>query len=329
MEKGYLNALDPQPLPDPLPARHNPTKYCIIAPPQDPNVTTNPLPIHHQVSPPRLNFIHALPSTFNPSIYITPAHSPKPKTLKIKRLNKQHVLELVAKTVDDTFVAQGESILNQGPSNGKGCFTRNTHPNSSPKPTNTRSTPANPFANISKPSVSSSPKQTFTQLHMSQTCALKVLMEKRYLKPLNPRPLPNPLPPTHDSTQYCTFHQQYGHHTDRYFRLYHEIQDLLDNRVITPPENPKAVNNPLPNHNRLPLYNIKPIHSLPTTNHYPSQHSIPANEPKPIMFIPESFDSNLSKRDKIFEKMESFLILASSSLMKQWALYRCQHWWLE
>jgi len=34
------------------------------------------------------------------------------KTSKTKGLNKQQVLEVVAKTVDNTFVAQGESILN-------------------------------------------------------------------------------------------------------------------------------------------------------------------------------------------------------------------------
>ncbi|KAF5932879.1 hypothetical protein HYC85_029050 [Camellia sinensis] len=164
MEKGHLKALDPQPLLDPLPARHNPTKYyayhqhrghgidhCYrlrhnnqtIAPPQDPNVTTNPLPIQDRISPAHLNLFHTLLPTFNPSIYITPAHLPKPeppnplakqkqvartkrrqvlipilqlrwaiKTSKIKGLNKQQVLEFVAKTVDITFVARDERILN-------------------------------------------------------------------------------------------------------------------------------------------------------------------------------------------------------------------------
>jgi len=134
---------------------------------------------------------------------------------------------------------------------------------------------------------------------MGLTCALKVLMEKGYLKPLNPRPLPKPLPPKHDSTQYCAFHQQYSHHTNRCFRLRHKIQDFIDNKVITP----KAVNNPLPDRNRLLSRNINPTHSLPTTNYYPSQHIIPTNRPKPIVFIPESSNSNLSKRHEILEEM--------------------------
>jgi len=41
------------------------------------------------------------------------------KTLKVKGLNKQQVFAVVAKTIDYTFVAQDESILNQGPSNEK------------------------------------------------------------------------------------------------------------------------------------------------------------------------------------------------------------------
>lgn len=80
------------------------------------------------------------------------------ETLKVKGLNKQQVLAVVAKTMDDTFVVQVESILNQRVSRKKGCFTRNTHPDSSPKPMNTQPTPANLFANISKTNASSSQK---------------------------------------------------------------------------------------------------------------------------------------------------------------------------
>ncbi|KAF5934061.1 hypothetical protein HYC85_030232 [Camellia sinensis] len=95
--KGHLKLLEPQPLPSPLPPRHDPDKYCAyhqqhghdmtrcirlrhkiqdlideetIAPPKRPHATTNP-------SPPYLNLIHTLPSTYNPSIYITPTYLPK------------------------------------------------------------------------------------------------------------------------------------------------------------------------------------------------------------------------------------------------------------
>jgi len=99
LEKGHLKLLEPQPLPTPLLPRHDPDKYCsyhqqrdhdtircirfrhkiqdlideeIIAPPKRPHATTNP-------SPPHLNLIHTLPSTYNPSTYITPTHLPKPE----------------------------------------------------------------------------------------------------------------------------------------------------------------------------------------------------------------------------------------------------------
>ncbi|GMQ09930.1 hypothetical protein CsSME_00053133 [Camellia sinensis var. sinensis] len=47
--------------------------------------------------------------------------------------------------------------------------------------------------------------------------ALQILAEKGYLKPLEPRPLLSRLPPSHDATQYCAYHQQTGHTTDNYF----------------------------------------------------------------------------------------------------------------
>ncbi|KAF5933264.1 hypothetical protein HYC85_029435 [Camellia sinensis] len=63
---------------------------------------------------------------------------------------------------------------------------------------------------------------------------------------LKPRPLPNPLPPTHNPAKYCAFHQQHGHDTDLCFRLRHEIKDLIDNKVIAPPQKPNVTTNPLP-----------------------------------------------------------------------------------
>mgnify|MGYP003702584241 CR=1 FL=1 len=45
------------------------------------------------------------------------------KTLKVKGLNKEQVLEVVGKTVDDAFVTLDESILNQRGNNKNGCFT--------------------------------------------------------------------------------------------------------------------------------------------------------------------------------------------------------------
>ena len=71
--------------------------------------------------------------------------------------------------------------------------------------------------------------------------ALQILVKKGHLKPLEPRPLPSPLPAKHDGTQYCAYHQQTGHSTDNCFRLRHEVQDLIDNEVILPPSSAKSV----------------------------------------------------------------------------------------
>ena len=71
--------------------------------------------------------------------------------------------------------------------------------------------------------------------------ALQILAERGHLKPLEPGPLSKNLPATHDAAQYCAYHQQTGHATDNCFRLYHEVQDLIDNEVILPPTSAKSV----------------------------------------------------------------------------------------
>ncbi|KAF5932923.1 hypothetical protein HYC85_029094 [Camellia sinensis] len=94
--------------------------------------------------------------------------------------------------------------------------------------------------------------RTFAPLYMPLSKALGVLIRKGHLKPLEPRPLQERLPAAHNPAKYCAFHQQHGHDTDLCFRLRHEIQDLIDNGVILPPEKPNITTNPLPTHNQAP-----------------------------------------------------------------------------
>ena len=75
------------------------------------------------------------------------------------------------------------------------------------------------------------------------------LKAKGLLKPLDPRPIPNPLPTRFDTTKRCTYHQSPGHDTDKCFGLHHAIQDLIEDKVIASPTRPSITNNPLPNHN--------------------------------------------------------------------------------
>ena len=69
------------------------------------------------------------------------------------------------------------------------------------------------------------------------------------MKPLDPRPIPNPLPSRFDLNKRYAYHQGLGHETDRCFTHRHAIQDLIDNKVIAPPTRPSITNNPLHNHN--------------------------------------------------------------------------------
>ena len=78
-------------------------------------------------------------------------------------------------------------------------------------------------------------KRVFTPLYMPLSKALEVLLREGHLKPLEQRPLPDPIPAKHDQTKYCAYHQQTGHETDSFFRLRHDVQDLFDNNVITAP----------------------------------------------------------------------------------------------
>ena len=82
---------------------------------------------------------------------------------------------------------------------------------------------------------------------MSQV--FKKLKAKDLLKPLDPRPIPNPLPSSFDVNKRCAYHQGPSHDTNRCFALRHAIQDLKDNKVIALPTRPSIINNPLPNHN--------------------------------------------------------------------------------
>ncbi|KAF5932946.1 hypothetical protein HYC85_029117 [Camellia sinensis] len=76
-------------------------------------------------------------------------------------------------------------------------------------------------------------KRVFTPFFMPLSKALEALIRKGHLKPLEQRPLPDPIPAKHDQTKYCAYHQQTGHDTDSCFRLRHDVQDLFDNESVS------------------------------------------------------------------------------------------------
>ena len=58
------------------------------------------------------------------------------------------------------------------------------------------------------------------------------LQQKGLLKPVEPRPLPNSLPPHINLNLYCPYHQMPGHNTDDCYILKDHIQGLIDSGNI-------------------------------------------------------------------------------------------------
>src|SRR3989442_3677800 len=75
----------------------------------------------------------------------------------------------------------------------------------------------------------------FSDLDTSLSRMLEKLMKKNLLQPLEPRPLPDPVPAYFDLQVYCHFHQSKGHHTNGCKRLRHDIQDLIDQGKMRDP----------------------------------------------------------------------------------------------
>ena len=92
-------------------------------------------------------------------------------------------------------------------------------------------------------------RKEFHELYMLVSQVFEKLKAKGLLKPLDPRPIPNPLPARFDESKRCAYHQSPSHGTDKCFGLRHAIQDLIDTKMIASPTRPSITNNPLPNHN--------------------------------------------------------------------------------
>ncbi|KAF5932868.1 hypothetical protein HYC85_029039 [Camellia sinensis] len=171
------------------------------------------------------------------------------EALKAGGLNKQQVFAVAVKTVDDIFLTQAESSLSQreNQDGDRRARTVPSNPNPAPrKDQRAKAALADPFSSASSKSQQAlnyppRGRRVFHALYMPLSKALQILVKKGHLKPLEPRPLPSPLPAKHDGTQYCAYHQQTGHSTDNCFRLRHEVQDLIDNEVILPPSSAKSV----------------------------------------------------------------------------------------
>ena len=131
--------------------------------------------------------------------------------------------------------------------------------------------------------------RVFSDFGIPLSLVFKWLESKGILRPLNPLPLPNPLPPRHDTSKHCRFHQVTGHDTDFCARLRHEIQDLIDKGVIPPPTpKPNVINNPMPNHGVKGPPNVNLI-DLGETRFDPSQYIISLDLPQPTPVLPVEY----------------------------------------
>ncbi|GMP76878.1 hypothetical protein CsSME_00033361 [Camellia sinensis var. sinensis] len=171
------------------------------------------------------------------------------EALKARGMNKQQTSAIVTKAIDDAFPAptKGSSSQTENRDGPRHAQTIPVVPNpASGKVQKAKAALADPFASASGKNPQTAKylprgRRVFHDLHMPLSRALLILVKNGHLKPLEPRPLPKNLPATHDATLYCAYHQQSGHSTDGCSRLRHEVQDLIDNKVILPPTSGKPV----------------------------------------------------------------------------------------
>ena len=72
------------------------------------------------------------------------------------------------------------------------------------------------------------PRREFHELYMPMSQVFEKLKAEGLLKPLDPKPVSNPLPTMFDVNKKCAYHQGLGHDTDKCYNLCYAIQDVID-----------------------------------------------------------------------------------------------------
>ena len=67
------------------------------------------------------------------------------------------------------------------------------------------------------------PRREFHELYMPLSQVFEKLKAKGLLKPLDPRPVPNPLLAKFDVNKRCAYHQGLGRDIDRCYKLHYAI----------------------------------------------------------------------------------------------------------
>ncbi|KAF5934617.1 hypothetical protein HYC85_030788 [Camellia sinensis] len=197
-----------------------------IAPPQDPN-------------DPHLNLIHTLPPTFNPNIYITPTHLPKPDVFIPESMNlcMMDALEPQSSQTREPTTFELMRMIKDL----QRTVTDLAFEILAPSLTTSHARNFTPKGSLILGCATLEEGQSLSKVEANGKNKVGAGIGKGHLKPLEPRPLLNPLQAKHDAAKYCAFHQQTGDDTNLCFRLRHEIQDLIDNEVIIAPGPTKSI----------------------------------------------------------------------------------------
>ncbi|XP_077246134.1 uncharacterized protein LOC143886015 [Tasmannia lanceolata] len=107
--------------------------------------------------------------------------------------------------------------------------------------------PPRAITEVRRPPMEQKPPRHFVPLPYSLSVALKKLLKDRKIKLPDIKPLPNPLPRSWREDQFCDYHRNSGHITDRCLALKHQIQNMIDRKELSI-ELPNVTRNPLPTH---------------------------------------------------------------------------------
>ncbi|XP_077252412.1 uncharacterized protein LOC143891762 [Tasmannia lanceolata] len=113
---------------------------------------------------------------------------------------------------------------------------------------------ARTVAEVAKPTpapVEQKPQRHFDPLSYPLPMILKKLIRDKKIRLPDIRPVPNPLPPYWILDQYCEYHRNSGHLTERCLALKHALQTMLEKGKLEV-ERPNVTQNPLPNHRAIP-----------------------------------------------------------------------------
>ncbi|XP_077248864.1 uncharacterized protein LOC143888358 [Tasmannia lanceolata] len=121
-----------------------------------------------------------------------------------------------------------------------------TRPSSYARPPGYDQPPSRTVTEVRRP-IEKKVFRQFDPLPYSLSVALKKLLRDKKITLLEPRELPNPLPKYWRKDQYCDYHQNSGHLTDKCMALRHKIQDMIEAKDLAV-EAPNVTRNPLPTH---------------------------------------------------------------------------------